>query len=257
MRRRRKNIMLTCVVVLLAAISILALGSGNIAKWVGNISIYKWSQSKKNANPNSKNQPKSAAVDSENNNAKKPEALTNDGYDVTLSNGTVIKAVYESNGGIKKFKYIDPVSSNVPYSINPSCNAMVIYDSSAQNIVYVDISGKIVDLTRKDYTAHDATVYPKSDILKNNPSYVWCASPIFIDDGNIAYVSQLPWINNQSTKYIWIVNAADSSHKQIFKADGSEVLGQNIKFGNISDKGLGVSIDDKNYFIKSDGSIIE
>lgn len=256
MKRRRKNIAIFCGVVLLVGIIFLTFGSGSMAKWIGNININKGSQAEKKVEPNAKGATK-AVQKSETDTAKKTEEQSSSSYDITLSNGVVVKAVYENTNGTKKFKYIDPVSSNVFYSINPSGSAIVLYDSSAQNIIYVDINGKNIDLTRQNYTSTQGTVYPKEDVLKNSASYIWCTSPTFIDDQNIAYISQLPWFNGQNVKYIWIVNSSDASNKQVLNSDGSDLSGQNIKFGTASNKGLGVTIDDKNYYIKSDGSVTE
>lgn len=254
MKRRRKIIAVTCIVLFLSVSIIFILGSGSIAKWLGNIN--KWSENQKKNNPSIKEQTKpnpAPAAD----NTKKPEEVKN-GYDITLSSGQTIKAIYENNNGTKKFKYIEPVSSQTPYSINPSGNAMVIYDGSAQNIIFVDMDGKVTDITRKNYTAiSDGSVYPKDQVLKNNPGYIWCASPAFVSDQSIVYISQLPWFNNQNLKYLWIVNISDGSHRQVLNTDGSDLGGQNIKIGSITDNGLGVTVDDKNYYIKNDGSVVQ
>lgn len=256
MKRRRKGIAVFCVVALLAGVIFLTFGSGSISKWIGNSNINKWTQEQKKVEPDTKKQANSAQK-SEADNIKKTEEQSNGSYDVSLSNGVTVKAVYENTNGTKRFKYIEPVSSNVIYSINTSGSAIVLYDSSAQNIIYVDINGKNIDLTRQNYTSTQGTVYAKGDVLTNNPNYIWCTSPTFIDDQNIAYVSELPWFNGQNIKYIWIVNSSDATQRQVLNSDGSDLSGQNIKFGTVSDKGLTVTIDDKNYYIRSDGSVTE
>jgi hypothetical protein len=68
-----------------------------------------------------------------------------------------------------------------------------------------DTNGNKEDITNPEYVSSSGTVISKDNQLSSNPNYIWCSSPKFIDDDNIAYISQLPWLN-KSSKYIWIEN---------------------------------------------------
>lgn len=251
MKIRKRRVAITLIVILLAAV-IVAFGSiGSILNWA-NTGIK--NSNKQNSNKNVTKSANTGDTKSSNKNKTK-ESLS--GYDITLSSGDKIKAMYETSNGVKKFKYIDPVSSDVPYSICPSGSKMIVYDTHSQNITCITLDGKTSDITRKDYTSHqDGTVYTKETTLKNNPNYIWCISPAFIDDDNIIYVSQLPWfISNNNLKYVWIENISTGTQKQVIGSDGNDLAGQNIKISTLSDKGINVLVDDKSYYIKSDGSI--
>ncbi len=176
-------------------------------------------------------------------------------YTLTLRDGKEVKVIYEENNGEKKIKNVnsDIDNTNYKYSINPSSNGVVIFDIIAQNIIYVDINGNKLDITKQNYTSSNGQVYTKEEILKNNPSYVWDSTPTFIDNDNIAYVSQRPWFNGDDTKYIWIVNV---------KAPESHVLyenlnGKSIEFGNVNPKGLTTIIDGKTEYLNGNGNVSE
>ena len=251
MKVRKRRIAITLLIILLAAV---------IAAFSGKDIILSWTKAGiKNSNKQNsdKNETKLSNAGNAKSSKKNAEKENQSGYDITLSSGDKIKAIYENNNGVKKFKYIDPVSSDVPYSISPSCSKMIVYDKNSQGITYITLDGKTTDITRKDYTSHqDGTVYTKEATLKNNANYIWCVSPAFIDDDNIIYVSQLPWfVNNNNLKYVWIQNIGTGTQRQIIGPDGNDLAGQNIKINTLSDKGMNVIVDDKNYYIKSDGSI--
>lgn len=91
----------------------------------------------------------------------------------------------------------------------------------------------------------------KNSELSSDPNYIWCSSPQFIDDNNIAYISQLPWIG-KTTKYVWIENLNDKSHTVV-----QNIQGEDLKLDKLTDKGLTVIEDGKTVFLKADGSISE
>lgn len=174
------------------------------------------------------------------------------GYAVVLSNGKQGKAVYQNKEGVKSFKLISPIESGIYYNISADGRSMVIFDDGNQNILCLDVEGKQTDITRTEYVSDDGTVYPKSDRLTKEPSYIWHSSPKFIDSENVAYISQLPWFNKEITKYVWIVNINDRTHRYIGKLSGSTVT-----FGELSEKGLNVKVDDKDFYLKGNGEISE
>lgn len=184
--------------------------------------------------------------------AEKPvEEKKVEGYDLALSNGSKIKVVFEGQGEEKKFKYILPLESKNQYDISPNGKATVVFDDKLQRIKYIDISGKVVDITRNQYVSTSGNLVINHDEwLQSRPDYIWCTSPKFIDDNNIAYISQLPWLN-KSTKYIWIMNTAGSNHVYV-----NSVSGENIKFNNIDPKGLSTTIDANIVYLKSTGEVI-
>lgn len=261
MKIRRRNTAIVIVVIILFAVSLFLFGGIGTIKW-SNIKsgINRWLayDNKKNDSTQKKSGENSNTNTNTNaNQTKKTAEEQKNGFDITMSDNTTVKAVYETKDNTKKFKYIEPVSSNIPYYISASGNAMILFDTKAQSITYVTIDGKINNVTKKDYTSTSGTVFDKDSVLKNNPNYIWCTSPAFIDDNNVAYISDLPWFDNRGIKYVWVVNIQNGTHKQILSVNGSDLGGQNVKFGTISEKGLGVTVDDKNYYIRNDGTLTE
>lgn len=185
-------------------------------------------------------------------NEKSVEEKKEEGYDLALSNGSKIKIIFEGQGQEKKFKYILPLESKTQYDISPNGKAIVVFDDKLQRIKYMDINSKVTDVTRNQYVSTSGTVVINHDEwLQSRPDYIWCNSPKFIDDNNIAYISQLPWLN-KSTKYIWIMNIQGNSHIYV-----ESVNGENIKFNNIDPKGLSTTIDGNVFYLKSTGEVIK
>lgn len=183
---------------------------------------------------------------------KTVEEKKEEAYDLALANGSKIKVVYEGQGEEKKFKHILPLESKTQYDISPNGKAAVVFDDKVQRIKYIDISGKITDITRNQYVSTGGNVVINHDeLLQSRSDYIWCTSPKFIDDNNIAYISQLPWLN-KSTKYIWITNTQGSNHVYV-----TSVSGENIKFNNIDPKGLATTIDGNVFYLKTTGEVIK
>lgn len=176
------------------------------------------------------------------------------GYDVSLSDGQKIKALYNEKDGSKKFTGVSAQDNNNVYSnVSPSSNEMVILDKKAQHIIFIDINGNAQDITKKDYKSTGGTTFTEETYLSENPSYVWADNPTFIDDDNIVFVSQMPqFYRDRTTKYVWIYNTKSKENNL-----KDELQGQSIKFSTLGDKGLQINIDNNIKYIKADGTISE
>lgn len=172
-------------------------------------------------------------------------------YDIQLSNGKTISIAYQTKNNDKIFKPVSTTDGSALYSISPSGKNALLFDDKLQSIILVDVNGNKQDVTNPQYTATNGTVIEKNAQLSAQPDYIWCSSPRFIDDNSIAYISQLPWIG-KTTKYVWIENLGDRSNVMV-----QEIQGEELKFGELTDKGLTVTEDGKTIFLKSDGSISE
>lgn len=187
-----------------------------------------------------------------------PENIEEKSVDVVLSNGLKVQAIYENKDGKNKFKYITPVDAAVSFSVNPSGTAIVILENSTQDMFYVTIDGSVKKVNDTKYVSTSGGVLPKDSILNSKPGYIWCSSPKFIDDNYVAYISQVPWFDGRTTKYIWVFNINDNNIKDRNDHRLYEQLGgDNVKFGNLTAKGLEVIIDNNSKFIKYNGQVIE
>lgn len=253
MRKRRNRIIfgifISVIVIMFAAAStkgIFKSLSNNMVKLknivtVGKESIKSAAEAKQ---PNAQSPKKTESND-------KTESKKLDGYDIQLSNGKTITVVYEVKNNDKVFKEVVDLESKALYSISPSGKSIVIFDDKVQNIILVDINGNKQDVTNPQYTSTSGTVITKNSQLSSDSNYIWCSYPKFIDEDNIAYISQLPWIG-KSTKYIWVENLKEKTHTLV-----QGIEGEDLKLDSLTDKGLTVNVDGRIVFLTSNGNISE
>lgn len=184
--------------------------------------------------------------------ADQQKSKKTDAYDIQLSNGKTVSIYYETKNNEKVFKQASATdNSNTLYSISPSGKKAILFDDKVQSIILVDINGDKKDVTNPQYTSTSGNVIEKNAQLTAQPNYIWCSSPRFIDDNNIAYISQLPWIG-KTTKYVWIETLENKSNFMV-----QEIQGEELKLEGLTDKGITVVQDGKTLFLKSDGSVSE
>lgn len=200
-----------------------------------------------------KDSEKKQGINSENSAPAQQTEVEEKGYEITLSDGSKVKAIYETKDGTNKFKYVTPIEAQISFSINPSGTAMIIYEKKTQEMTYVDINQKIQKINDNKYESTSHYVYNREDTIKNKPGYVWCNTPKFIDDDNVAFISQVPWFDEREEKYVWVFNSKDDNYKVRNGNDlrlNESLCGKNLKLGNITDKGLEVIMDDATKYIK-------
>lgn len=245
--RRRKKFIIIAVILSIIVILLLAFASSvksNSNKSSFNLSkIFNFSSTKINNNSDSQ---KPAVTTPNTASTKKEEA-----YAITLSSGKQIKAVYENKNGAKAFKYISPEDSAVNYSISPSGKNIIVFDDKTQSMIFMDIDGNKQDITNSKYVSTSGTTFDKNTVLAAKPDYIWCSTPKFIDDDNIAYVSQLPWFNKTS-KYVWVENLKNKSCTQI-----QTLTGEDVKLDILQSKGLPVILDGVTKFISANGVVTQ
>lgn len=183
---------------------------------------------------------------------EQPKTTEETGYNISMSNGQTVKVVYDTIDNVKKFKYVTPVGAVTDFNISPSGTNIVLYDAKMQSMYYIDINGNNQEVTNSKYISGSGTVFSKDDYINSHPSYIWCASPKFISEDTIVYVSQMPWFGSKTTKYLWKYNIKTKEHKQIHGVEGDD-----IKINAITAKGMEVVVDNKSIYIGSDGNIVE
>ncbi|MGH4118377.1 hypothetical protein [Clostridium sp.] len=177
-------------------------------------------------------------------------AIENEIFAITLSDGQKISVKYNVKAAVKSIEGISD-SKGISYDISPSKKSIVIQSKINQDILYFDVNKISKDITKKSHTSSKGKVFYKEDKIKKDPNYVWSIMPKFIDEDNIVYVSELPWMNEEATQYIWKVNLKSNVHSQVKPAKG-----KSITFKNITSKGLETIIDSEAYHITSTGKIL-
>ncbi|MCJ7690608.1 MAG: hypothetical protein MUO60_15015 [Clostridiaceae bacterium] len=176
--------------------------------------------------------------------------VENEIFAITLSDGQKISVKYNIVASVKSIEGVSD-SKDISYDISPSKKSIVIQSKLNQDILYFDINKISKDITKKSHTSSKGKVFTKEDKLKKDPNYVWSIMPKFINEDNIVYISELPWMNKEAKQYIWKVNLKSNVHSQVKPAKG-----KSITFKNITSKGLETVIDGKVVYVTSTGEIL-
>lgn len=152
-----------------------------------------------------------------------------------------------------KIESVESSKGYYSYDLSPSKTSGVAYNKINQNTYFFDVQGNMKDITYKQYVSTKNTIFNKETILNNNRNFIWMKTPRFIDDTNIAYLSQVPWFKQQ--QYLWIYNTNNPNYNsyKFIDYNGDFTKGQNIEFKDITEKGLEMTVDDKAYYITSSG----
>ncbi|MGV8983373.1 hypothetical protein [Clostridium sp.] len=182
---------------------------------------------------------------------QKEVALKTETFVANLSDGQKISVEFNVDGVKKSIKGVSD-TKGITYDISPSGKAIVIQSKNDQQLMYVNVDKTSKDITKKTYESSKGEILTKDGILKNHETYNWSVMPKFIDEDNIAYISELPWINEKAQQYIWKVNLKSNVYMQVKPASG-----KNITFKKIATKGLETIIDGNVVYVTSTGEAIE
>lgn len=256
-RKRRKKIIvfLVCCLGIYAAIKIYLGANFNDFSFKNIAAKLEQEQKKKEADNNKV--PKSVNKTAKSNSASKTKSNSNDKstskdqvVNVKLADGKQVVVTYDVSENTKKVKAVNLNGVDGEYNISPSSQNLIIYEKTGQNMYYVDSSGNASDITYKTYTSTSGTAFSKDNIIQSNQSYVWCASPKFIDDNTIVYISELPWFDNRTDKYVWRMTVSDKSYAN------TNIHGNDVKINGVTaDKGIEIVTDATTQYMKVDGTI--
>jgi len=171
-------------------------------------------------------------------------------FEAKLSSGKSIVITLKEEENKKLVEKVESVEG-IKSSISPSKEKVLILDKETQDIYIVDNLETITAITNSEYVATTNEVFTKETVLQYNKDYKWVDSAEFIDDTYVAYSSELPWINEEGYKYLWIVNTADNNHRGYFSITGKEMA-----FGPIIDEGITVLVDNREVVVNAQGKII-
>ena len=177
--------------------------------------------------------------------------IKNESFVVSLSDGQKITIEYNVSTAKKEIKGVSG-AKDISYDISPSKKSIVVQSTKNQDLLYIDVNKISKDITKKEHASSKGEIFTKEDKLKNNSTYVWSITPKFIDEDNIVYVSELPWMNENAVQYIWKVNLKSNTHMQVKPASGKK-----ITFKNVTSKGLETLIDDDVVYVTPLGEVVK
>ena len=172
-------------------------------------------------------------------------------FPVSLSDGQKINIEYTISGTEKIIKGISD-AKEITFDISPSKKAIVLQSKKNQDMIYLHSNKINIDITKKTHTSTKGKSFSKEEHLIKHPEYLWSVTPKFIDEDNIVYVSELPWINEDAVQFIWKVNLKDNTHVQVKPASG-----KSITFKDITSKGLEAAIDGNEVFVTPLGKVVK
>jgi len=151
-------------------------------------------------------------------------------------------------------RYFNKINSNnyISFDFSPSRKGLVLCSLKNQDMFYATPDGSLIEITKKKYVSSSKREYTKYEELKKNPKYIWHKDPKFIDEYNIAYVSELPWIDNRHINYLWIYNLKGKKHRYI---SNTKLQGHKIILKKSHGEFLNLLVDDKSFRIDSEGII--
>lgn len=251
MKRRKRNKVFIIVLLIILGGMLILFGTGIKDKIVAKLTQIKEETKQEEIKKEQKQEASKKSDEKQTKKAtvKEEKKVVDKSFEIELDKNVKIKVFYDDS---KKIKLIDSnKNKNILTDINPGKNKLIAYNKATQNMFLIGVDGSKKDVTNKNYTSTSGTAFQKDAILGSKPGYIWCGDPKFIDDNNIAYVSQLPWFN-KTTKYVWKYDVKNNTHINI-----QSIQGENIKFDKITDKGLTVAADGKSVYLKADGSVTQ
>ncbi|WP_291559881.1 MULTISPECIES: hypothetical protein [unclassified Clostridium] len=170
--------------------------------------------------------------------------------EIKLSDNATVKLVIENKNNDKRIISINN-AENTTSDISPSGKQAVFEEKKEQRIFLMNVNGDLKEITKKEYVSTENEIFSKESVLQYTPGYLWGSNPKFVDEKNIAYISYLPWINEDKNQYVWMMNLQNLEHTAYYN-----LTGKDIKFGKIEEKGLIINIDGKVNFLKGEGNIV-
>ncbi|WP_291581563.1 hypothetical protein [Clostridium sp. UBA6640] len=178
----------------------------------------------------------------------KPKS-TQEEKEIKLNDNTTVKVVIENKDNDKKIISISN-AENTTSDISPSGKQALFEEKKEQRIFVMNINGDLKEITKKEYVSTENEIFSKESVLQYSPGYLWGGNPKFIDEKNIAYISYLPWINEEKNQYVWMIGLQNLEHSVYYN-----LTGKDIKFGKIEEKGLSVNIDGTVKYLNGEGNI--
>lgn len=262
MKKRKRN-MLIMIIILIIAILCMCLylkdGSYSFSKMYNNIisKINQFNKEKKLEVDVSNEDNRYNNSEHQTNKDNEKGILQNDKsqdkfFYVNINNRN-IQISYEEKNEKRTLKQAKDLDNNyIYYDINPSKNGIIIYDSNSQEVFYIDVYGNISNITKQKYISTKGDEFNREEVLKNNENYIWCTTPKFLNDDTIAFISELPWINKDNNKYIWYGSIKDRKYRYI-----KSNISKDIRFSELTNEGLKVIIDKKQYILMDNGQLIQ
>lgn len=254
MKRRKKNVIIVSlgIIVFLAALIVKfayhPIDYSNIKQ-----NIQAWIDSDTTNAPQENQTVSKEEVTKEEPVQEEPQEPVEQSMDINLLSGHIAKAIYidDSNGG-KIFKELKDADTGVSYDISSSGKQMIVMDTNSVITLYnVDGTNKVI--SKDQYVSTNGSAFTKDSTLQNQPQYLWNASPKFIGEDKMIFITNRPYFGTKATKqYIWMTDIQSGQDKVCW-----ELAGANIQIDAKEEKGVKITIDSKVYYMNESGNCVQ
>lgn len=257
MKKRRRNIIIfSLIIVVLACATILKFvyNPVNFSKIKANIQAWIDSDTTSTGDTAKNNEIKEA---DEKKAGEKEEVVeekkpVEEYVDILQSSGNTAQAVYIEENGEKVFTEVRNLDNGVSFDISPSKKQLIICDVNTQITLYnIDGTNKIV--SKDKYVSTNGSVFTKDNTLQSKPDYLWNSNPKFVSDQSIVFVTNRPYFGTAAVKqYLWMTDLQTGTDKIYWDLAAAKIV-----MGARDDKGLKITVDNREYFIAQDGSYVQ
>lgn len=167
-----------------------------------------------------------------------------------VSEESTIKVTYDSLNNKELFNEVIENKDELYTTFNEKKDLILVIDKN-QNMKIFDINSKESTITRTVYTAPNGETFNKDTILEYYKDYIWHESARFISKDKIVYISNMPYFGYDLNKYILLYDMVNDTHKVLLTSVSKE-----IKFNNLSEKGLEINLDGNVKYINTNGEIV-
>ena len=251
MRKRRRNITILSLIIILAVVlagAKLIYNPINFSKIKQNLQAWVESDT---GNEAAVNNEKETALDNEENKPEpeKSEEPKEASIDIVLSSGTIAKAVYKTENNTTQFIEVTGLDQYVDYDISPLKDKIVICDTNGVMTIY-NIDGSSTIISKDNYISSKGTSFLRTDVIANNPQYMWNRYARFITEDKVIFITNRPYFGTDSlAQYLWITDINDGTDKVLWNIHGSS-----ITLSESSEDKVSANIDGTVYVIDADGN---
>lgn len=171
---------------------------------------------------------------------------------IPQSSGNTAQAVYIEENGEKIFTEVRNLDNGVSFDISPSKKQLIVCDVNSEITLYnIDGTNKIV--SKDKYVSKSGGIFTKDSTLQSQPDYLWNSNPKFVSDQSIVFVTNRPYFGTLAVKqYLWMTDLQSGADKVYW-----DLAATSIVIGSREDKGLKITVDNREYFISQDGSYVQ
>lgn len=172
--------------------------------------------------------------------------------DIPLSSGKTAQAVYVEENGEKVFTSVKNLDEGVYFDISPLKKQVLVCDVNSVITVY-NIDGTSKTVSKDQYVSSKGTVFTKDNTLQTNPGYLWNSNPKFVSEQSIVFVTNRPYFGSAAVKqYLWMTDIQTGDDKIYW-----DLAAENITVGDREEKGLKITVNNRDYFIAQDGNYLQ